>query len=394
MRQAVEGLSGMLVEFVRIEAASAILLIAMTVLALVIANSPLDIPYEAALAVKLGPPWLKLSLLHWINDGLMALFFLLVGLEIKREVIAGALSSFGQAALPLLAALGGVVMPAVVFLLVNIHNTDGLSGWAVPVATDIAFALGILALLGSRASPSLKVFLTALAVLDDLLVVLIIAVFYASDVSLAYLLLAALGLTVLVVLNLLRVSNIVAYLAVGALVWFCAFRSGIHPTLAGVAVAFCIPVHGDGGSPGSPLERLEHLLHPWVAWLIIPLFALANAGVSLSEVPLTAVFGPVSVGIALGLFVGKPLGIFGATWLAARAGVGPLPQGATLRSMHGVATVCGVGFTMSLLIASLAFDSEALEAVAKFGVLGGSLLSGISGYILLLAASRRAADAE
>jgi NhaA family Na+:H+ antiporter len=380
-----------LLEFIRLEVASAVVLLVVTALALIVANSPWGGAYEAALAVKVGPSWIRLTALHWINDSLMAVFFMLVGLEIKREVIAGALSSLQLAALPLVAALGGVLAPAAIYVAISAGNAEALAGWATPVATDIAFALGILALVGPRAPSSLKVFLTALAVLDDLLVVLIIVLFYTGEGSTLYLLFAGIGLAVLIGMNRLGVSLVSLYLLIGAFVWFCVLRSGVHPTLAGVLVAFTVPTGGGDGhdAAASPLHRLEHALHPWVAWLVVPVFALANAGVSFSEISWAMVSGPICIGIVAGLFLGKQLGILSSAWLAARLGIARAPEGATFRHIHGVAAVCGVGFTMCLYIASLAFDTEAQENAAKIGVLLGSLLSGLVGYLVLRGASRR-----
>ncbi|MBV9248640.1 MAG: Na+/H+ antiporter NhaA [Acetobacteraceae bacterium] len=377
-------LLGALAGFVRVEAASAILLITVTLLALVVANSPLGALYEAWLTAKVGPSWLRLSALHWINDALMAVFFLLIGLEIKREVVSGALSSVRQASLPLFAAIGGMGLPAAIFVAMNIGNGPALPGWATPVATDIAFALGILTLVGSRAPVSLKVFLTALAVLDDLFVVLIIAVFYTSTLSVLYLLLGACGLIVLLGFNLLKVVRVWIFLLVGAIVWYCILRSGVHATLAGVLVALTIPIrNGDPDGASSPLHRLEDGLHAWVAWLIVPLFAFANAGVSFGIITWDVAAGTVSVGIVLALFIGKQAGILMAVWAATRAGLADLPEGTNFRHLHAVAVICGVGFTMSLFIGSLAFPEGTLEVATKVGVLTGSLLSGLSGYVLL-----------
>jgi NhaA family Na+:H+ antiporter len=378
-------------EFVRLEASSAVVLLVVTALALAVANSPLGGAYEAALAIKLGPSWIRLTALHWINDSLMAVFFMLVGLEIKREVVAGALSSFQQAALPLIAALGGVLAPAAIYVAISRGDADALAGWATPVATDIAFALGILALVGSRAPSSLKVFLTALAVLDDLLVVLIIVLFYAGEGSALFLLFAGIGLAVLIGLNRLGVTMLPIYLLIGAVVWFCVLRSGIHPTLAGVLVAFTVPMSGGDrhNTTASPLLRLEHALHPWVAWLVVPVFAFANAGVSFGEVTWATLTGPVCIGITAGLFLGKQFGILASAWLATRLGIARPPEEATFRHIHGVAAVCGVGFTMCLYIAALAFETEALQNAAKVGVLVGSLLSGLLGYVALSVAPRR-----
>jgi Na+:H+ antiporter, NhaA family len=318
---------------------------------------------------------------------------MLVGLEIKREVTAGALSSLQQAALPLVAALGGVLAPALIYVAISSGDADALAGWATPVATDIAFALGILALVGPRAPSSLKVFLTALAVLDDLLVVLIIVLFYTGQGSALYLLFAGIGLAVLIGMNRLRVAQVPLYLLVGAVVWFCVLRSGVHPTLAGVMVAFTVPMGGDShDAAASPLHRLEHALHPWVAWLVVPVFAFANAGVSFSEISWATVSGPIFIGIVAGLFLGKQIGIVGSAWIATRLGIARAPEDATFQHIHGVAAVCGVGFTMCLYIASLAFDTEAQENAAKVGVLVGSLLSGLVGYVVLRHASRHSVE--
>lgn len=386
-------LQNALLEFIRLEAASAVVLLVVTALALIVANSPWGGAYEAALQFKLGPSWIRLTALHWINDSLMAVFFMLVGLEIKREVTVGALSSLQQAALPLVAALGGVLAPALIYVAISAGDPDALAGWATPVATDIAFALGILALLGPRVPSSLKVFLTALAVLDDLLVVLIIVLFYTGQGSPLYLLFAGIGLAVLIGMNRLGVAQVSLYLLVGAVVWFCVLRSGVHPTLAGVMVAFTVPMGGDGhAGAASPLHRLEHALHPWVAWLVVPVFAFANAGVAFSEISWATVSGPIFIGIVAGLFLGKQIGIVSSAWMATRLGIARAPENATFHHIHGVAAVCGVGFTMCLYIASLAFDTEAQESAAKIGVLVGSLLSGVAGYAALRSASRRGAE--
>jgi NhaA family Na+:H+ antiporter len=385
-------LQNALLEFIRLEATSAVVLLVVTALALIVANSPWGGAYDAALAIKLGPSWLRLTALHWINDSLMAVFFMLVGLEIKREVVAGALSSLQQAALPLVAALGGVLVPAAIYVAISAGDPDALAGWATPVATDIAFALGILALVGPRAPSSLKVFLTALAVLDDLLVVLIIVLFYTGEGSALYLLFAGIGLAVLIGMNRMGVSLVSVYLLIGAIVWFCVLRSGVHPTLAGVLVAFTVPMGGDRDDDASPLHRLEHALHPWVAWLVVPVFAFANAGVSFSEISWSMVSGPICIGVVAGLFLGKQIGILSSAWVATRLGIARAPEDATFRHIHGVAAVCGVGFTMCLYIASLAFDTGAQENAAKIGVLAGSLLSGVVGYVALLSASRHAAE--
>jgi NhaA family Na+:H+ antiporter len=336
-------------------------------------------------------PQASLSLLHWINDGLMAIYFLLVGLEIKRELLAGELSSVKRAALPAIAALGGMVVPALIYLAFNWNTPATLRGWAIPAATDIAFALGVVALLGSRVPTSLKVFLTALAILDDLGAILIIAVFYTADLSLAALGLAATGLAVLFAFNRFGVRHLAAYLAVGMLVWCAVLASGIHATLAGVAVALAIPLRTEGATDErAPLHRLEHGLHPWVAYGILPIFGLANAGLSLGGLSLAAFLTPVPLGIAAGLFFGKQIGVMAASWWAVRRGWAQWPEGASAWQIYGVALLCGIGFTMSLFIGGLAFASEALQDQVKLGVFSGSLAAAVAGFIVLrfVAASR------
>jgi NhaA family Na+:H+ antiporter len=365
------------------EAAGGIILMAVAVVALVVANSPASSLYFDTLKRYL----FGLSVLHWINDGLMALFFLLVGLEIKREVLDGQLSSWSRRALPGLAALGGMLAPALIYVACNAGSPEGLRGWAIPAATDIAFALGVLSLLGSRVPVSLKVFLTALAILDDLGAVIIIALFYTAELSGTMLGLAGLTVLGLVALNRLGVTRLPLYLALGALLWFLVLRSGIHATLAGVALALTIPLRLSKGAPDdatSPLHRLEHGLHPYVAFLIVPIFGFANAGVSFAGVGAATLLQPVPLGIALGLFLGKQLGVFGFAWAAIRAGLADLPANATWAQLYGVALLCGIGFTMSLFIGLLAFPNSALlQDETKIGVLAGSLLSGLVGWLLL-----------
>ncbi|MEH3022536.1 MAG: Na+/H+ antiporter NhaA [Pseudomonas oryzihabitans] len=373
--------------FCAAEAAGGIVLMVAAAIALVVANSPLADTYFASLHAVVG----GLSLGHWINDGLMALFFLLVGLEIKREMVVGQLARWSDRALPGLAALGGMLVPALLYALVNRHDPQTLAGWAIPAATDIAFALGVLSLLGSRVPVSLKVFLSALAILDDLGAVLIIALFYTSDLSTAMLLAAAGLVAVLLVLNRLKVTALLPYLLVGALLWFCMLRSGIHATLAGVILALCIPL-GDteADDAASPLLRLESALHPWVAFLIVPLFGFANAGVSLAGISPANLLDPVPLGVALGLFLGKQVGISLLVLLAIRSGLARLPEGASWLQLYGVALLCGIGFTMSLFIGALAFPTAPfLVDEVKIGVLLGSLLSALAGVAVLLLAARR-----
>jgi NhaA family Na+:H+ antiporter len=319
----------------------------------------------------------------------MAVFFLLVGLEINREVLDGEISSVSRAALPVLAAAGGMAVPAAFYLAANWGNPATTGGWAIPAATDIAFALGVLALLGKRAPASLKIFLLAIAIIDDLGAIVIIALFYTANLSLLALGLAVVGVAGLVVLNRSGVTRIAPYVLVGVFLWVCVLKSGVHATLAGVALAFAIPLKDGRANGRGPLHDLEHALHPWVAFGILPVFAFANAGVPLAGLSWNAVLEPVTLGIILGLFFGKQIGVFVTTWIAVRAGVGRLPDGAGWIHVYGVAVLTGIGFTMSLFIGELAFPAGDQSAALRVGVLGGSLLSALIGYLVLLAASRR-----
>jgi NhaA family Na+:H+ antiporter len=374
----------MLDEFLKSEAASGILLLAMTVLALLLANSPLGPVYFGALHAHAA----GLSVLHWINDGLMALFFLLVGLEIRRELTGGELSSWPRRALPGLAALGGMIAPAICYVAITRGAPETLHGWAIPTATDIAFSLGVLALLGARAPASLKIFLTALAIIDDLLAVLIIALFYGNGLSPLFLGLAAAATAALVLLSRRGVAVLWPYLLLGAVLWFFVLKSGIHATIAGVVLAFAMP--GQGAGP-SPAARLEHGLHKWVAYGIVPLFAFANAGVALTGLGLDTLLQPITLGVMAGLFLGKQAGVLGAVWLGVRSGLGRLPAGASWLSLYGVSLLCGIGFTISLFISALAFPGAGAQDAAKLGVLVGSLVSGLGGWLVLGIAARRAA---
>lgn len=364
-------------------AAGGYILMLAAALAMMIASSPLSNAYFHGLHLDLG----GLSLLHWINDGAMTLFFLLVGLEIKRELVDGEMSSWSRRLLPGAAAFGGMVMPALFYLAINRNQPANLDGWAVPAATDIAFALGVLALLGSRVPASLKLLLTAIAIIDDLGAILIIAVAYTDSLNLMALGAAAAGLATLVVINRCRVQSLLPYLVVGTGVWFAMLQSGIHATLAGVAVAFTIPLKASGSAPedsGSPLLRLEHALAPVTAFIIVPIFGFANAGVDLRGIGLADAVAPVPLGVALGLLIGKQLGVFGAIALLVRLRLADLPSGADWWQVWGLALLCGIGFTMSLFIAALAFgESSALEAAAKLGIIGGSLVSALLGWLVL-----------
>ena len=372
-------------KFLDSEASGGLVLIGAAVLALALANSAAAPHYFAALATKLGP----LSAIHWINDALMAVFFLFVGLEMKRELIGGQLATWPLRLLPGVAAASGMILPAIIYLAIN-RGTGSLHGWAIPAATDIAFALGVLALLGPRVPPSLKLLLLAVAIIDDLGAVLIIAVFYTAQLSLVWLAGAGAIAVAIWLLNRARVLRLWPYLLLGLGLWFCVFRSGVHPTMAGVALALFIPLGPNDATP-SPLHRLEHALAPWVGFLIVPLFGLANAGVQLSGMSLATLAAPIPLGIAAGLFLGKQLGVFGSVWAATRLRLAPMPEGATLVQVYGVALLCGIGFTMSLFIGLLAFPtSVAAQDEVKVGVLLGSLLSAVTGALVLAAAGRTA----
>jgi Na+:H+ antiporter, NhaA family len=371
------------------EAAGGLALMAAAALALVVANSPLAPAYFGALHAHVGP----LSVSHWINDGLMAVFFLLVGLEIKRELLDGQLSTWPRRALPGIAAAGGMAVPALIYAAFNWNDPETLRGWAIPSATDIAFALGVLSLLGPRVPTSLKVFLAALAILDDLGAVVIIAVFYAGNLSFPDLGLAAAVLAALAALNRLGVLRLLPYLLLGAALWFFVLRSGVHATIAGVALALAIPLRPAPGRPddvaGSPLHRLEHALNRWVAFGVVPVFGFANAGVSFAGVSADALLVPLTLGVSLGLLVGKLVGVFGAAALTIRAGLADVPMGASWAQLAGVALLCGIGFTMSLFIGLLAFaDDPALQDEVKIGILLGSGTAGLLGWAVLRVAPR------
>jgi NhaA family Na+:H+ antiporter len=375
------------------EAASGLLLIAAAALALIINNSPLAWLYQAFLdtpvVAQIGSLAIAKPMLLWINDGLMALFFLLIGLEVKREVLAGQLSRPSQIVLPGAAAIGGMVVPALLYWALNQGNAAALDGWAIPTATDIAFALGVLALLGNRVPTSLKLFLMTLAIIDDLGAIIIIALFYTSELSGVALGLAGACILALIAMNRLGVVKLAPYLIIGAILWVCVLKSGIHATLAGVTLAFCIPLRT--GHKASPLATLEHALHPWVAYAILPLFAFANAGLSLKGVTLESFTHSVPLGIATGLLLGKTVGVFGLTWLAVKIGIAALPGGANWGQVFGVAVLCGIGFTMSLFVGSLAFVPGVSEYAGqdRMGILTGSILAALLGYGITAMASRK-----
>lgn len=376
-------------EFLRLEAAGGLLLMATTVLAMIVANSPLypyytallDIPFEIRIGIfGIGKP-----LLLWINDGLMAVFFLLVGMELKREVIEGHLSDLRRASLPAFAALGGMVMPAVIYAVFNWNDSAALKGWAIPSATDIAFALGVLSLLGDRVPPALKAFLLSVAIFDDLGAIVVIALFYTAELSMAALVISAIFLLGLFWLNRAGVMKPAAYFLLGILLWTAVLKSGVHATLAGVALAMFIPLRASPSSESDSLSRrLEHALHPWVAFGILPLFAFVNAGVPLTGLSLADLLHPVPLGIVVGLFAGKQIGIMAAAALAVVLGLAALPEGVRWPQLYAVALLCGIGFTMSLFIASLAFEQGAVAnfGLERLGIVSGSLLAGISGYVV------------
>ena len=383
--------------FMASESAGGIMLALAAIVALVVSNSPLAPLYERFVQMRVelrfANDWLVLSKpwLLWVNDLWMAVFFFLIGLEIKREVLAGELASLKQASLPAVAAVGGMVVPALIYVALNHGDAVALRGWAIPTATDIAFALGILMLLGSRVPASLKVFLTAVAIIDDLGAIIVIALFYTAQLSLTMLLAAGAGVVLLFLLNRAGVKSIGPYVVIGLIVWVCVLKSGIHATLAGVATAMAIPMNGkndrsDDGHGGSPLEAAEHVLHPWVAFAVLPMFAFVNAGVSLQGVSIGTLAQGVPLGIALGLVAGKAIGVFGAAWLLVRFAGADLPAGATTRQFFGVCVLCGIGFTMSLFIGGLAFVGQGAgyETQVKLGVLCGSLVAGMLGAALLL----------
>ncbi|MCY4226855.1 MAG: Na+/H+ antiporter NhaA [Gammaproteobacteria bacterium] len=380
-------LSQRISELLKHEAAGGVLLLIAAAFALIIDNSALSNLYHSILqtpfVIGLGNLSLDKPLLLWINDGLMALFFLLVGLEIKRELIQGNLSTVRQAILPALAAIGGMAMPAIIYSIINQGDPVALRGWAVPAATDIAFAVGVLALLGTRIPIGLKVFLLTLAVIDDLGVILIIAVFYTAEVSLHALLVAGGAGVVLLALNKMGVNRLLPYILVGLVMWVAVLKSGVHATLAGVAIAFFIPLRTKDPEQVSPLLRAEHSLQPYVMLLVMPVFAFANAGVRLIGLTADEIFGPVPFGIALGLFFGNQIGIMGVSFLIIKLKLCELPKSVTWLQLWGASALAGIGFTMSLFIGMLAFTDPSYQASLRIGVLSGSLVSGILGYAIL-----------
>jgi Na+:H+ antiporter, NhaA family len=381
---------GFLEEFIKKESSSGVLLIFVTILALALKNSMFSEYYSAFLRtpveVRFADLHIAKPLLLWINDGLMAIFFLLIGLEVKREFLEGQLSTPSQVALPGIAAIGGMAVPACFYILINHGDTDAMRGWAIPTATDIAFALGVLALLGKRVPLSLKVFLMALAIIDDLGAIVIIALFYTVELSTMSIVIAATALTILVIMNRLGVTKKAAYIIVGVILWVSVLKSGVHATLAGVALAFTIPLKSKTkeGEIFSLSKEMEHDLHYWVAFFILPMFAFVNAGVDLRNVSLEHMTTGVPLGIMAGLFLGKQIGVFGFSWIAIKLGLAKIPENSTWLQLYGVAILTGIGFTMSLFVDSLAFtDGNLYQQADKLAVLVASFSAGLAGYAVL-----------
>ena len=372
------------------EASGGILLMLSALAALLVANSPLSSGYHETLgtylAVTFGGEGLQKPLILWINDGLMAIFFFLIGLELKREMLEGKLKNPKDVMLPGMAAVGGMVLPALVFLWFNISIPETVGGWAIPAATDIAFALGILALIGSRAPASLKVFLLTLAILDDLGAIVIIALFYTAELKVHYLMMALMPLAALAWLNMRGQHRMAPMILLGAIMWFFVLKSGVHATLAGVVTAFFIPLTDKWGK--SPLHSLEHALAPYVLYLIVPIFAFANAGVVLQGLTFSDLLAPLPMGIALGLIIGKQVGVFGVTWLMVKSGLARMPTGANWLHIYGIACLAGIGFTMSLFIGGLSYSDQTLMNEVRLGVLSGSAVSAVLGFMVLRMASQ------
>lgn len=381
-------------QFLKLEASGGIILMMAALAAVIIANTPAHEYYEFVLekmyltlgfSTKDGFSALEISkpLLLWINDGLMAMFFFLVGLEIKREFMEGELSSRDRALLPALAAVGGMCVPAIIYYYLNIDNPELISGWAIPAATDIAFALGILSLVGSRAPVSLKILLTAIAIIDDLGAIVIIALFYTDSIASTPLIFAALAFVGLMITARMRVSSVAPYALLGFILWFAVLKSGVHATLAGVVTALFIPLRCPQDPKHSPLKHLEHALHPWIAFMVLPVFAFANAGVSFAGMTLNDLLNPVTLGIAKGLFFGKQIGIFLILFVVIKLGLSPKPKDANWLQLYAVSLLCGVGFTMSLFIGELAFDDRSQADAIRLGVILGSVASALVGFLIL-----------
>lgn len=392
----VSQIAPMLREFMQKESAGGITLIFAAFAALIVANSPLLGAYRAWLDIPIvagfGGFVIDKPLLLWVNDGLMAVFFFLIGLEVKREVLDGQLSSWDKASLPLVAAIGGMAIPAIVYLAINSGTPENTAGWAIPAATDIAFALGILALLGPRVPVALKALLLAIAVIDDIGAITIIALFYTGEIDTTYLMMGGVVFLLMLAIGRIRMASAIPYVLLAILMWAFILKSGVHATLAGVAAALTVPMAARNGE--RPLEHMEHALHPWVAFLVIPIFGFANAGVTLLGLDPMDALAPLPLGIALGLLIGKQVGILGFAWLAVKTRIASLPQGVSWRQIHGLSLFAAIGFTMSLFIGNLAFVSAEQVDAVKLGVLSGSTIAAITGFFLLRSALPTAEEAQ
>ena len=374
--------------FLKLESAGGILLLFSAAVAMLLANSPLSSQYNDLLnlpvSLQIGSFSINKTLIHWINDGFMAVFFVLVGMEVKKELFEGALSSYQQAIFPAIAAVGGMIVPALVYWFIAKQDPSLANGWAIPMATDIAFALGIMALLSKQVPLPLKIFLLALAIIDDLGAIVVIALFFSHELSVQALIFSGISILTLVLLNRFRVSALCAYMVVGAILWTSVLKSGVHATLAGVIIGFCIPLKGKKGE--RPLHDFEHILAPWSSFVILPLFAFANAGVSFDGIDVSMISSPLLLAIACGLIIGKPVGVFGFSYISVKLGLAKLPDAINFKQIFAVAVLCGIGFTMSMFLASLAFDADAGESVntlSRLGILLGSTVSATLGYLFL-----------
>ena len=374
--------------FLKLESAGGILLLFSAAVAMLLANSPLSSQYNDFLnlpvSLQIGSFSINKTLIHWINDGFMAVFFVLVGMEVKKELFEGALSSYQQAIFPAIAAVGGMIVPALVYWFIAKQDLSLANGWAIPMATDIAFALGIMALLSKQVPLPLKIFLLALAIIDDLGAIVVIALFFSHELSVQALIFSGISILTLVLLNRFRVSALCAYMVIGAILWASVLKSGVHATLAGVIIGFCIPLKGKKGE--RPLHDFEHILAPWSSFVILPLFAFANAGVSFDGFDVSMISSPLLLAIACGLIIGKPVGVFGFSYISVKLGLAKLPDGINFKQIFAVAVLCGIGFTMSMFLASLAFDADAGESVntlSRLGILLGSTISATLGYLFL-----------
>nr|WP_218832279.1 Na+/H+ antiporter NhaA [Haemophilus haemolyticus] len=378
----------MIQRFLKLESAGGILLLFSAAVAMLLANSPLSSQYNDFLnlpvSLQIGSFSINKTLIHWINDGFMAVFFVLVGMEVKKELFEGALSSYQQAIFPAIAAVGGMIVPALIYWFIAKQDPSFANGWAIPMATDIAFALGIMALLSKQVPLPLKIFLLALAIIDDLGAIVVIALFFSHELSVQALIFSGISILTLVLLNRFRVSALCAYMVIGAILWASVLKSGVHATLAGVIIGFCIPLKGKKGE--RPLHDFEHILAPWSSFVILPLFAFANAGVSFDGIDVSMISSPLLLAIACGLIIGKPVGVFGFSYISVKLGLAKLPDGINFKQIFAVAVLCGIGFTMSMFLASLAFDADAGESVntlSRLGILLGSTVSATLGYLFL-----------